>query len=592
MLRLNLFSKWLCAFAVVLMMQQSAAAQSSCQIQLGIGRFARPNINYEIIEPTVKTLEKVFGSDNVCVTEFATKDLEVAVQEQKLDFFISSSGQYRRLLSYGVRDAAAVTGAHIDNPNCAEGTVFLANADRFRGDGLAQFQGGVLAANIPYGFTGYQTGIYELQKQGFDPKTFFKRTVFVGGDQSKVLNMLLSGTADLGFVRTCIYEENVKNNPAFVGRFRVIAPKKHQGFKCAHSTDLYPSWIFGVTKRVRPEEAARVTSALLKMSPTPSGLMWGIATDFSKVDKLLVDMQLGPYQFLRQWSMQNFFRQYKTQVAFIFVVILGLLAHAWRSDRLVKRKASELEQAHALENSLREETERAREHVANLQKAELLGQLSSILVHELGQPNAATLLCVHALRRQMEIGDPTREKVEKILNRIQSHAEREQQLIEKIRQYARRDRQTAEKIDAVRVVKEIVHKTALTFPQKMLVKVHCLSEHVFVQMDIFELEIVVINLLKNAYQAVAAQQNRKIDLTVVENKNFLEVSISDNGPYIDDEKLARMERPFQSSKPDGFGLGLHICRMIALRYGGKLQIERLSQEGGIVITVSFLKECR
>ena len=194
--------------------------------------------------------------------------------------------------------------------------------------------------------------------------------------------------------------------------------------------------------------------------------------------------------------------------------------------------------------------------------------------------------------KTIRIPSLTEEKVEKILNRIQSHAEREQQLIEKIRQYARRDRQTAEKIDAVRVVKEIVHKTALTFPQKMLVNVHCLNEHVFVQMDAFELEIVVINLLKNAYQAVAAQQNRKIDLTVVENKNFLEVSVSDNGPYIDDEKLARMERPFQSSKPDGFGLGLHICRMIALRYGGKLQIERLSQEGGIVITVSFIKECR
>ena len=125
----------------LMLVASNAAGQVACDYVFGIGKFAEPNPNQEIVEPTKRAVKQLFADKTVCIRPLSTKDLKDAIEKGELDFFISSSGMYRRMLHTGVRDVAAVQGELIGNPNYAEGTLFVTDAKRYPLGRLEQFPG-------------------------------------------------------------------------------------------------------------------------------------------------------------------------------------------------------------------------------------------------------------------------------------------------------------------------------------------------------------------------------------------------------------------------------------------------------------------
>ncbi|MFR3029764.1 MAG: sensor histidine kinase, partial [Sutterella wadsworthensis] len=79
------------------------------------------------------------------------------------------------------------------------------------------------------------------------------------------------------------------------------------GEVCARSTELYPTWTVGTTKVTDPRVSRSVTQALLALKPTgANGIYWGVATDYSSVDKLFRETRTGPYAYLNTWSLKRF----------------------------------------------------------------------------------------------------------------------------------------------------------------------------------------------------------------------------------------------------------------------------------------------
>jgi signal transduction histidine kinase len=89
-----------------------------------------------------------------------------------------------------------------------------------------------------------------------------------------------------------------------------------------------------------------------------------------------------------------------------------------------------------------------------------------------------------------------------------------------------------------------------------------------------QIQQVIINLFRNAFEAMAEQETRQVTLsTRALDDDMIEITIADNGPGIPEDIAGRLFEPFVSSKHDGMGLGLSISRSIIEAHDGKLTAE-------------------
>jgi two-component system sensor kinase FixL len=98
------------------------------------------------------------------------------------------------------------------------------------------------------------------------------------------------------------------------------------------------------------------------------------------------------------------------------------------------------------------------------------------------------------------------------------------------------------------------------------------------------LQQLFLNLILNAIQAMDTQEicQRKLNLCAKLNTNHkLQITVSDTGPGIAPEIAARLFEPFVSTKAEGIGLGLSICRTIAEAYGGRISVRSMARQGSI-----------
>lgn len=108
-------------------------------------------------------------------------------------------------------------------------------------------------------------------------------------------------------------------------------------------------------------------------------------------------------------------------------------------------------------------------------------------------------------------------------------------------------------------------------------------------MDALQIQQVVLNLLKNGYDAChelpAARCQMCVRLSVSDDS--LQVAVRDHGPGLDPAVRERLFEPFMSTKTDGLGLGLSICKSIAEAHGGHLQASPAPDGPGMIFTLSL-----
>jgi C4-dicarboxylate-specific signal transduction histidine kinase len=106
--------------------------------------------------------------------------------------------------------------------------------------------------------------------------------------------------------------------------------------------------------------------------------------------------------------------------------------------------------------------------------------------------------------------------------------------------------------------------------------------------DRIQVQQVVLNLLMNACDAVQEQEasHRRVRLSTVRNGNAAVVKVRDRGAGVTEAELGRIFDPFYTTKPDGLGLGLSICRAIVSAHGGTLEAVR-HPERGMTLSATF-----
>ncbi len=552
-------------------------------VRVAIVKYVRPAPNEEIVPASVAALRQYFGEDRVRVTHLSLTELADAIRRGEVDVFLSSAGFYRRLADEGVKSLVSAVSLSYPDPNHGDGTAIVTAADRTDIETLKDVKGGVLATSTPTAFTGLLVPYGEMMKQGFKVDGFFSETLYLGDDDAMETapGHLLDGTADVAFLRLCFLEEWLERHPEHAGKFKVINRKDGPGEVCARSTALYPTWTVATTKVTDPRVSRSVTQALLALKPTGSnGIYWGVATDYSSVDKLFRDTRTGPYAYLNTWSLKRFIAEYWHWLMLATVLVAGLILHSVRVTQLVHKRTAALRRSLAELQVLKEEAQGAAQRIERLERAGVVAQLSVIFAHEMRQPLGAISLYSLGLRRMLGNGSTDTARMTDVIDRLDRQTERANEIVARVRSYAKAEQPTRVLVSLREQVDRAAADLKTTGRYRTALRVVVTDEPV-VTADPLEMELVALNLMKNALEASdAAGGAGEVVVTLSEEDERAIITVADDGGGTR-ETVERLNRGLGSTKAEGLGLGLSIVRSILEAYGGRLAFSTRRQ-GGLV----------
>lgn len=224
---------------------------------------------------------------------------------------------------------------------------------------------------------------------------------------------------------------------------------------------------------------------------------------------------------------------------------------------------------------------RDREHeqqaaLAHASRLSLMGQMASALAHELGQPLNACQSYLGGLRHRLSEELGSRPELEQALDKVATHLAQAGEIIRNVRGFVSRHHPEFEAVDLPALLRQTL----------MLLDVQLRAAGVRVQWldgspaqpvpcHPVEVQQVLVNLIVNAIEAMhdTPAEERCIEIAFgAEGRHKVSVQIADAGPGVPAEAAARLFDPYFTTKPDGLGMGLMICRTIVESHGGSLKL--------------------
>lgn len=205
-----------------------------------------------------------------------------------------------------------------------------------------------------------------------------------------------------------------------------------------------------------------------------------------------------------------------------------------------------------------------------------VGQMAGALAHELNQPLTAANNYVKAARRLLVSGEAAKiEMVPKVIDEAAAEVLRAGEIIRRLRDFVR-SRDTERRIESVVTIVEESSALALTGAGALGVRVSFrfdpAADLAFV--DRVQMQQVLVNLMRNALEAMATSNKRELEVTTaLVDEETVEIAVADSGPGLAREVAKHLFEPFVSTKPNGMGIGLSICRSIVEANGGRLKSE-------------------
>ncbi len=231
------------------------------------------------------------------------------------------------------------------------------------------------------------------------------------------------------------------------------------------------------------------------------------------------------------------------------------------------------------------------ESIARTGRLVTLGEMASTLAHELNQPLSAIAGYAAGGLNLMQQDRPDMDLLRQAFEKMQVQARRAGQIIRGIQDFVKKREPRFLPVQLVDVIHETLDLLAADARESQIVLGVSLAEVGPVLADRILLEQVLINLVRNGMEAMAAHPRSDNTLTVSlmpGPRGGAVIEVADKGPGISAEVRDRLFDPFTSSKPEGMGMGLNICRSIIELHRGQLSY-RPGPTGGTIFSV-FLPE--
>jgi C4-dicarboxylate-specific signal transduction histidine kinase len=327
------------------------------------------------------------------------------------------------------------------------------------------------------------------------------------------------------------------------------------------------------------EESARVAARILRGEPAssfpPRVIPQGKPTyDWRELRRWgISDSRLPPGSIVL-FRQPTAWQRYRWHVIGALAVMSaqGLLILALLVQR---RRRHHAELAH---KAAQAEVEQKRAELAHVSRVAVFGELTASLAHELNQPLTAVVCNSGAARKFLQLPQPDLQEVGDALADIEEDATRAGEVVRRLRDMLKRDTAPRDLTDVdlhqvIRSVDRIVHSDALLHGVTVQL---ALSGGALprIKGDVVELQQVLLNLMINAFGAMNSPglsgPRRLILRTRLADASNVLVEVQDSGIGIAPGELESIFEPFVTSKRDGLGMGLSICRSIIERHDGRI----------------------
>lgn len=560
-------------------------------IRFGYYETASTKMREKLLEPTVEALRKALPELTVELVEASEYDLQLGVVERRFDLFLISSGYYTYLNDAG---SGAVWLATRKSPVTTTalkgmGSVFVVRAGDENLQTLSDLRTARIAATGHYSFTGWLAALAEIANITKYPENFFGKTFFPGGSSERVIDLLRTGRVEAGVLTTCDLETMTLSGLVRPDEFRVLGGREVEGYACRTSTKLYPDLVLAARPDLPDEWAKRIASAVLAMTTNSDGWGWSAANQFLE-SRRTVHRFAGVMTSAQTDDAATERYQYALLIGFL--ILAGSVGYNVLVSRVVANRTKALVRIIDEKTELEESNRENRSRLSQLERAGIVSELSSMIAHELRQPVSALINYADGL--QLYLGGKGKDPmVEEATREIAREAERVSDIVERVRRYAKQKSQVHAPIDLCEVTKRAFTTFRSSTDQTGVRITSEFVESAPIEGDPLELELLIVNLLKNALHAAQKSPEGKgriairffADGVLSDDPRWI-LEIRDNGAPVSDEAFKNLAHPISSDKLEGLGLGLSICRVIAERHAAKLLFRRL-EPCGLCAALSF-----
>ncbi|MCE9782317.1 sensor histidine kinase [Shewanella algae] len=536
-------------------------------------------------QPTMNWLEQQIPGYYFRLHPLTLEQLSQAVAAQELDFVITNPGQSVLLArQYSLSWLATLKSRLNAGEPMQVGSALVVRSESSL-QHLQDLRHKRLGIVSTQAFGGYLTLVYEARLKQIDLPSYVAEIQSLGFPLDNLLYRLRDGSIDAAVVPVCQLEQMAAERLIDAGHYRVLDNQAPAGFACEVSTRLYPNWSMAKTSRAGQGLAKQLTLALLALpedseaAKMSGSLGWTTAVSQLAIDKLLKDLDLHPLQ-APWWQRALQWLKAHSHWGWSLLALLVLLNgyHFWL-EYSFSRRGRELAKA---QRQLSENLSLL-EHA---QRAAVAGELGASLAHELNQPLAAIGNYCHGASVRLQQGQL--DKLPLALEQIQAEVGRAHGIIQRLRGLLKKRPPQKQ----LQPFSPLLSETLILLGhelEKQAIRVdwQIVGEESPMQLDTVAMQQLLLNLLKNAIEALAEEPKAeriialRLDYQSQPGKLLLEVQ--DNGPGLKLDGKSLMQA-FTSTKTDGLGLGLVICREIAESHGGSISLLQ-PPEGGCLVTV-------
>jgi two-component system, LuxR family, sensor kinase FixL len=200
-----------------------------------------------------------------------------------------------------------------------------------------------------------------------------------------------------------------------------------------------------------------------------------------------------------------------------------------------------------------------------------MGEMASSLAHELNQPLSAITSYLRGAATLLKADDVDKERIREALDRGAVQALRAGDIIKRLREFVAKG-ETQHSLENPAILLEEAAALALVGAREQGVRVslRCDRDLPDIVVDKIQIQQVALNLIRNAVEAMETTSRRELTVAVTRQQEIALFSVADTGTGINPEIALHLFQPFVTSKANGMGVGLSICRTIIEAHGGRI----------------------
>ncbi len=238
-----------------------------------------------------------------------------------------------------------------------------------------------------------------------------------------------------------------------------------------------------------------------------------------------------------------------------------------------------------------EQAAQQNERAQNASRLITMGEMASSVAHELNQPLTAINNYCNGMVSRIKARQISNEDLLVALDKTAKQAWRAGQIIQRIRAFVKRSESNRASSDVATLVSNAMELAEIELRRHHVRLSHYIAARLpRIMVDPILIEQVLINLMKNAAESIAQAQrstaHRSVELRVVpksiDGQSVVEFSVSDSGRGLSPEVMTRLFEAFYSTKAEGMGIGLKLCRSIVESHQGRLEAMNLYNSDEIV----------